>query len=198
MHKRFDVRSLVSSAAVQLPPSSFLQPLQPQAWCRCHLFPLTTPSIIMFSKAVLTLLTIGALSVNVSATPIPIAPRSLPLDTEMVEKRGVFGTTGMDKSTKIARELSRSFSALSYCDLTFVFSVVGVGIPATLLAAGGGILAGVLQNKQESQNARREPELESESLSDYVAPFKREPASDEALHYLYPLSGHEPEPVLPF
>ena len=149
----------------------------------------------MFSKAVLTLLAIAALSVNVSATPIPIVPHYLPLKTEIVEKRGMFGS-GMDKSTKLARELSRSFSAPSYRDLTFTFSVVGAGIPLTLLAIGGGVGAGLTQDHHEAQNTRREPELESEDHSDYVAAFKREPASDEALYYLPSLSEREPEPVL--
>ena len=71
MHKRSDVRSLVSPGRCAALPSSFLQSLQPQAWCRCHLFSLTTLSIIMVCKAVLTFLVFGALSVNVSAIPVP-------------------------------------------------------------------------------------------------------------------------------
>ena len=73
----------------------------------------------MFSKAVLTFLAIGALSVNVSATPISISPRSPVPDMQLGEK--------------IASELPRLFIAPSYRHLTFVSSVVG----ATAVGATG-------------------------------------------------------------
>ena len=58
--------------------SSSLLPLKLQAWCRCHLFFLTTLSIIMFSKATLTFLAIGALSVNAVAVPVVRSPAPEP------------------------------------------------------------------------------------------------------------------------
>ena len=116
VYKRVDVRPLVSSAAVQLSPVSF----SPQAWCRCYLSSLTTLSILMFSKAVLTFLAIGALWVNVSAAPVrgldlsyelggslprnpfqPLRPAPSPIDQ--------VATATIPGSAGFARELPRSF-----------------------------------------------------------------------------------------
>ena len=54
------------------PPSSFLQPLQLQAWCLSYPSPLTASSTMMLSKAVLTFFVIAALSVNVLAAPLRV------------------------------------------------------------------------------------------------------------------------------
>ena len=54
------------------PSPSFLPP-KLQAWCRCYLFFLTT-HIVMFSKATLTFLVVGALSVNALSVPVARSP----------------------------------------------------------------------------------------------------------------------------
>ena len=51
---------------------------QLQAWCRCHLFFLTTLHIIMFIRTVLTFLAVGALSVNALTTPVARSPAPEP------------------------------------------------------------------------------------------------------------------------
>jgi len=66
-----------------------------QAWCRCYLFFLTTLHIIMFLKAALTFLAVGALSVNALTAPVA---RSLAPEPEC--------------------ESPRPFSITSYQDLT--------------------------------------------------------------------------------
>ena len=73
-YKRVELHPFVSSAAVQL-PNSTLQPSQLLAWRR-YLFFLTTLSIIMFSKTILTSLVVGAISVN--ALTIPVAREPAP------------------------------------------------------------------------------------------------------------------------
>ena len=100
---------------------------------------------MMFSKHILTFLAIGTLCVNVSATPIPISfsflrrPGSKPEvgpsgkpgpepDVKPGLEPGVnpdlkSGPTWKDKA-KYGGELPQSFSALSYRNLTFAFSVV--------------------------------------------------------------------------
>ena len=55
-------------------PSSSHLPLNLQAWCRCYLFFLTTASITMFSKVLLTSLIIGALSVDALIVPVAREP----------------------------------------------------------------------------------------------------------------------------
>ena len=102
----------------------------------------------MFSKAVLTFLAIGVLSVNVSATPVPADPR--------------FPVSKMSKDTEIGRELPRSFPALSYRHLTFVFSVVGARELSALVGTG----------PVPSSYPHNPPT---------IVVLKREPASDEAL-----------------
>jgi len=67
-----EVYSLLSSTAVH--PSSSLLPPKLQAWCRCYLLFLTTLHTIMFSKATLTFLAIGVLSVNALTTPVARSP----------------------------------------------------------------------------------------------------------------------------
>ena len=75
MHKRFDVRSLVSSAAVQLSPAPFsnLSNYRPGAFLIRSLLRL---SIMIFYKVVLTFLVIVALSVNVLAAPTSLRARA--------------------------------------------------------------------------------------------------------------------------
>ena len=80
-------------------PSSSLLPLKLQAWCRCYLFFLTTYLIIMFSKATLTTLVLGALYVNALAVPVAREPAPEP-----------------------ECEFPRSFPTISYHGLTFVSS----------------------------------------------------------------------------
>ena len=67
------VHSLVSSAAVQLPPVPSLLPSFPQARC-FYLFFLTTFHAIAFSKVTFTPLVIGALYVNALTIPIARSP----------------------------------------------------------------------------------------------------------------------------
>ena len=55
-------------------PSSFLRSPKLQAWCRCYLFSLTPLPIMMFPKAFLAFLAIGALSVNALSTPVVREP----------------------------------------------------------------------------------------------------------------------------
>ena len=87
-------------------------------------------------------------------------------------------------------ELPRSFSALCYRDLTFIFSVAG-GLG--LGAVGTGIGVGILEHKNHT---RREFELESEG-SNYV-PSLREPLSkDEASDSLSSPLKREPRPAPP-
>ena len=62
---------------------SFLVSVELQAWCRWDLFSLTTYSIIMVCKAVLTFLVIGALSVNVSTIPISRKPSPVQSTSEV-------------------------------------------------------------------------------------------------------------------
>jgi len=64
------------------PPTSSPLPPKFQAWCRCYLFFLTTPPIIMFSKAVLIFLAIGALSVNALTAPVARSPVPEPAQGE--------------------------------------------------------------------------------------------------------------------
>ena len=103
-YKRVGVHSRVSSAAVQLSPVLPL-PTNPQARCRYYLFFLTTHLIVMFPKATLTFLVIGALSVNALAVPVAHSPSPEP-----------------------ECEFPRSFSTMLYSSLTFIsFSFVAMG-----------------------------------------------------------------------
>ena len=67
------VDSLVSSAAVQLPPVPSLLLSFPWAWC-LYLFFLTTLHTIMLSKITLASVVIGALYVNALALPAVRSP----------------------------------------------------------------------------------------------------------------------------
>lgn len=99
MYKRREDHSTVSPAAVQLTPVPLLYP-QTQAWCRRYLF-LTTPPIIMFSKATLISLALGALYVN--AMTVPVAREPTP---------------------ELDCEFPRSLLTISYLHLTFAPSTV--------------------------------------------------------------------------
>ena len=91
-------------------------------------------------------------------------------------------------------ELPRSFSALSYRHLTFVFSVAG-GTVATTVGAGIGV--GILEHKNHT---RREFELESEGSNSVpsLLVLKREPMpEDEASDSLSSPLEHDPEPAPP-
>ena len=119
----------------------------------------------MFSKTSLAFLVIGALWVNVSAIPIPAdgppdgyelsALPGLSYDGRTQTPSVHLGDTagspsqglGVNKKLLYWSELPRSFSALSYRDLTFVFSVVGGGLLGTGLL-GGGIAAGLLSHSK--------------------------------------------------
>ena len=92
---------------------------------------LSYDTIIMFSKLVLASLAVSALSVNALVIP-PSVKSSV--------KSGL-GSVG---------ELPRSFSALPYRDLTFVFSVVGASVGTGVF--GGGIAAAVLLRNHNGQN----------------------------------------------
>ena len=110
----------------------------------------------MFSKTSLAFLVIGALWVNVSAIPIPAdgppdeyglggmpvlhyndpyayPPSARPGDMPGPPNQGL----RVNKKLLYWGELPRSFSALSYRDLTFVFSVVAGGLVGTGIIAGG-------------------------------------------------------------
>ena len=188
----------------------------------------------MFSKAVLTLLTIGALWLNVSATPIPATMHirdpsdgsstltsssysmppasahslsassftpSMPSSASHTTSDGTLRPPSRLSSGELIRypphtgleetvqkpwwkpglamwggELPRSFSALSYRDLTFVFSVAGV------TAAGASIGTGIgFSLSGHNNHTRRDFGLESEG-SNYVPSLpvsKREPLSED-------------------
>ena len=185
----------------------------------------------MFSKAVITFLAIGALWVNVLATPIPAGwgragkdPYSRPpalysesegsppttpptsyADTDShMSNPGVLAIgpppqpnleESSSKGKKLAiygGELPRSFSALSYRDLTFVFSV------------GGGLVTGsigaTITYLAFHNHTRREFGLESkDSNSVTLLPvIKREPMSEDGTSdsLSSPLK-REPEPASP-
>ena len=82
---------------------------------------------MIFSKAVLTFLAIGALWVNVSAAPVPALLEPDPgspnrsIDVDMVRTNQA--TSVVIPKSALRCGLPRSFSVLSYRDLTFVFSV---------------------------------------------------------------------------
>ena len=100
----------------------------------------------MFSKAVITFLAIGALSVNVSATPIPL------------------GMPKLSNNQKWAGKLPRLFSALPYRGLTFA-SAVG-GSAAALAAAG---LTGGVIEYEHNHNHNFGRELASDPDPSYTA-----------------------------
>ena len=197
MYKRFDVGSLVSSAAVQLSPVPFsnLSNFRPGA----VVISLTTLSIIMFSKAIITFLAIGALWVNVLAAPIPVGvhfaedpeagrPPSFEEDPEPgLNWKLIAGLAGC--------KLPRSFPALSYRDLTFAFSVVG-GLAAGT-AIGTGVTAGLLSNHNQNQTKRGfESEPEDSNPVPSLPVSKWEPVSeDEASDSLSSPLKREPEPA---
>ena len=72
VHKTVEARSLVPQVPCSSPQFFFPTP-KLQAWCRCYLFFLTT-HIDMFSKAALTFLVVGALSVNALSVPVARSP----------------------------------------------------------------------------------------------------------------------------
>ena len=94
-------------------------------------------------------------------------------------------------------ELPRSFSALSYHNLTFVFSVGGVGVLATAGIVGG--VVGSRLHKHKHNDTKRELKLESEDSNSVPLPVtKREPMSkDEASDSLPSPLKREPEPAPP-
>ena len=127
---------------------------------------------MMFSKAVLTFLTIGALWVNVSAIPIPVDSPPGPSSGGSRPTRGLFGVSvdSLQKHKGQIGELPRSFSALSYRDLTFVFSVAFVAGLGTLTAAG---LALGLHNHTKTVS-KREPMSEDRASDSLSSLLKRE------------------------
>ena len=176
---------------------------------------------MMFSKAVITFLAIGALCVNVSATPIPFGFPFLKkppqedsnpdvkqsfgqdekLGFEQDVKPGVNpdvkpdvkpGSTLMEKAVPFG-ELSRSFSALSYHDLTFAFSV-GIGA----ITAGSVYSA---MKPSEASDSYNQAGLGSPGGSNPVASppaSKRESVpEDEASDSLSSPLKREPEPAPP-
>ena len=169
----------------------------------------------MFSKAVLTFLAIGALWLNVSAIPIPPFPPnpfkdptgrldiSAPFTSHTQRPPTWYGYEDEDPAPQPKRkssllmwggELPRSFSALSYRHLTFVFSVAGGTVATTV---GTGIGVGILEHKNHT---RREFELESEGSNSApsLPVLKREPMpEDEASDSLSSPLERDPEPAPP-
>ena len=86
--------------------------------------------------------------------------------------------------------LPRSFSALSYRHLTFVFSVAGGTVAATV---GTGIGVGILKHKNHT---RREFELISEG-SNSIPSLREPPSKDEASDSLSSPLERDPEPAPP-
>ena len=78
IYKRIEVHSLLPSSRCAAHPSFSLPPPKLQAWRRCYPSFLTTLHIIMFSKAALTFLVAGALSVNALSAPVPRSPAPEP------------------------------------------------------------------------------------------------------------------------
>ena len=200
-YKRVDVRTPwfpqpLCSSPQFLSPTSGLVP-----------FSLTT---LMFSKAVITFLTIGALWLNVSAIPIPANGYTYPPpaysqylnngETNLATPppaylsssgnpaagppQGLGNTPGRNPAAgppnqrsrsgcAIGKgELPRSFSALSYRDLTFVFSVAGaIVIAATFVCAAGYYLVFHFKKKGDS---KREPMFEDWAPDSISSPLKHE------------------------
>ena len=180
-----------------------------------------TLSIIMFSKAVFTFLAIGALWVNVLAAPIPTivtrangggysplpsydaSENSRPSTPSSFDPRPLVlagnhpvpspeESRSKWKKFAIAGELPRSFSALPYRDLTFVFSVGG-----GLVALGG---IGGTAYLAFHNNTRREFGLESEDPNSVplLPVIKREPVSEDgASDSISSPLKREPKPAPP-
>ena len=168
----------------------------------------------MFSKAVLTFLAIGALWLNVSAIPVFYSKEGRPSSTSSPtgsnsdspgSRFSEYSNPGLNvdpppqprrkKWVMPAGELPRSFSALSYRHLTFIFSVVGGTIIAA--AIGGGVGGSLVRHKNHT---RREFGLESEGSNSVpsLLVLKREPMpEDEASDSLSSPLEHDPEPAPP-
>jgi len=99
-NKRVEVHSPVSS--VYSSPSLLHPKLQ--AWCRCYLFFLTTLHTIMFFKATLAFLVVGALSVNALTVPVARSPAPEP-ECEFPQLLSITYYYGLTWSPLIAQEL---------------------------------------------------------------------------------------------
>ena len=88
----------------------------------------------MFSKHVLTFLAVGTLWLNVSAAPTGDLQPNRPLGSKIFPTNNAIPAVIPGGAPVEPRELPRSFSALSYRDLTFVFSVVvrGTTVPGVV------------------------------------------------------------------